>query len=258
MLTAITKVLLLIFIPLSVLAGCKDISPPIVKLDNNLDPFYQLIRDSQFGSARVRLRQYMEVNGESSQSLFMMGFSYHQQKRYAKAVEWFTLACNTKTSFYPATWHFLGWSYYYLGQIDSAKESFHRFLMHLPHEPDSLFALGLIATELGEDIEAEMLYRKAIKFSSGGEDSQKWAPRIAAKANARLGDLYALQGELTVALELYDNALELNPELYEVWHRKSLIFQRRGDDLKSTQSRQQFFQIRNIVRPDLMQTSFPE
>ena len=61
-----------------------------------------------------------------------------------------------------------------------------------------------------------------------------------------------------MALELYDNALELNPELYEVWHRKSLIFQRRGDDLKSTQSRQQFFQIRNIVRPDLIQTSFPE
>ena len=88
----------------------------------------------------------MDSHGESSDALFLMGLSYHQDKQYSKAVDWFKKGVSTESGdIYPPIWHFLGWSYFNLGQIQHSKHAFTQHLVVQPDEEDSLFGLGLIA-----------------------------------------------------------------------------------------------------------------
>ena len=127
--------------------GCSKEQPITTKLDSGLETQYALILGGKSGSARVRLRQFIEKHGESPDVLFLMGLSYHKEKQYAKAVDWFTQSTASSERLYPPSLHYLGWSYFYLGDTNRATLAFTTFLEHQPQEADSLFALGLLATD---------------------------------------------------------------------------------------------------------------
>lgn len=240
--------LILVFI------GCSEDNHTPVKLDTTLGMHYSLIQEGQTGSARVRLRQHMDKNGESVQPLFLMGLSYHHDKQYAQAIKWFAMATSKSmdASEYPPVWHFLGWSHYYLGQVAASKSSFEQFLVLYPNEADSLFALGLIATEEGDLGKAKKLFLKAIQGDS--QDNL-----VQAKATARLADVLADEGDWQEAITLYRETVRLNPDVYEAWYRLSRALLRVGNEEESTVALGQFELARRRVRPDLDQsTRFPE
>ena len=232
--------------------GCKEDQPVTIKLDSTLETHLSLIQGNQFGSARVRLRQYMEQHGESSDALFLMGLSYHQGRQYSKALEWFRKGISVNNGeIYPPIWHFLGWSYFYLGELEQSKHSFEQYLELQPNEADSLFALGLIATEDGNLQQAQQLFVQSIRASS--DDSVK------AKATARCADVVAELGDWQKAITLYQEALQLNPDLYEAWYRLSSALRRTEQEEKASVAMQEFVLARQRVRPDLdFQTRFPE
>jgi len=244
------KSLLLIIFLLS--WGCEKQPIQPVTLDSTLKTHYQQIQGERTGGARVQLQQYMERNGESPQPLFLMGLSYHKEKKYTKAVEWFEKSTNSEgdTSQYPPTLHFLGWSYYYLGEIDEARKVFKKFLQLYPNEGDSLFALGLLAVESGNYEKAEGFYLKSIV-------AQEKDPKGIAKAKARLGDVRVFENKVNKARDLYLEALTLDPDLYEAWFRLSNTY--RNEDmslfreylLKSKEAQKRFSQ-------NIHNTSFPE
>ena len=152
-----------------------------------------------------------------------MGLSYHQNKQYSKAVEWFEQGVSTESGdIYPPTWHFLGWSYFHLGQIQQSKYSFTQHLMVQPDAEDSLFGLGLIAIEEGELIQAKQLFLKSMQHSKHNVLSQ-------AKATARCGDVSAELEDWQDAIMLYEQAVKLNPDLYEAWYRLSRALHRELD-----------------------------
>ncbi len=236
---------------LAVLA-CQESKPKPVKLDSALQNHFQLITEGKTGSARVQLRQFMEKQGESSHALFLMGLSYHNEKKYAKSVEWFTTCVQSKGSQYPNVWHFLGWSHYYLGQSAQALSCFETYLRHAPDEPDSLFALGLIAMEKGEFASAKKLFLAAMKNAESNNDIQ-------AKVKSRLADVFVEEGNRERAIELYQDAVKQNPDLYEAWYRLTKVLQRVGKRDDSAIALQQFNRSRKRVRPELETTTeFPE
>ena len=208
--------------------GCKRDQPAVIKLDSALETHFQRIQEDQSGSARVRLRQYMDKNGESSDALFLMGLSYHQDRQYSKAAEWFRKGISVQNiEIYPQTWHFLGWSYFYLGELEQSRMAFEQFLLFQPNEADSLFALGLIATEEGNLQYAQQLFHQSSDAASD--------VTMNAKATARWADVEAALGD---------------------WER---ALRRAGQVKASDSAHQEFVLARQRVRPDLdSQTRFPE
>ncbi|HIO53089.1 MAG TPA: tetratricopeptide repeat protein [Phycisphaerales bacterium] len=225
-----------------------------VLLDASLKKHFGLIHDGETGSARVRLRQFMDSNGESSQSLFLMGLSYHSEKRYAKAVEWLEQSVSTQKDIYPPSWHYLGWSHFYLGNGAQANDAFEQYLVIQPDEPDTIFALGLLAMEEGEFESAEELFGRVVQITAQSRNRL-----IRAKASARLADVQVELGRLDSAILLYNDALGRNPDLYEAWHRLATVLQRVGREEEALTAFSESESARNRIRPDLMQTTeFPE
>ncbi len=235
------------------LVACEKPELKPVKLDFGLKTHMQLIEDGKTGSARVQLRQLMENTGESAQPLFLMGLSYHKEKKYTKGVEWFEKAASFESNAgrYPPTWHFLGWSYYYLGDVENSQKAFEQFLKLHPDEGDSLFALGLLAMEEGNSVKAEMLYSRSITAQEGN-------PKGQAKAIARLGDVYKVAGNLEGAKEKYLQAVTLDPDLYEAWYHLSTIQYRLQNEKQSVFALEQSKQAKQRILRSRHQTRFPE
>jgi len=232
--------------------GCEKATIQPVNLDFALKTHYQQIQSKKTGAARVQLRQFMALNGESSQPLFLMGLSYHKEKKYTKAVEWFEKSADFSNSLdrYPATWHFLGWSYYYLGDAENAKNAFSQFLQYHPKEGDSLFGLGLIAMADGDLNGASLLFRESIPAQIG-------QPKGQAKAMARLGDVLVLQKDLLSAKKLYLRAVQLDPNLYEAWFRLANTF-KHDDQSLFHQYIENSREAKGRVLQSRHQTRFPE
>jgi len=232
--------------------GCQEKHPEKAKLDSALKTHFSLISDGNSGSARVRLRQYMDEYGESSDALFLMGLSYHVDRHYSKAGEWFKKGIALQTdNIYPPTWHFLGWTALYLGELEESKKAFDHFLLLEPNEADTLFALGLIALEEGDSSVAKVKFTRSIQETDDIE--------VQAKATARLADVNAELGNWKKSIVLYEEALTLNPDLYEAWYRLSRVLRRTGQENESNDALQAFERARRRVRPDLhAQTRFPE
>ncbi len=233
--------------------GCNRDQPVATKLDSALETHFLLIRDGHSGSARVRLRQFMDQNGDSSGALFLMGLSYHQDQQYSKAVEWFNKGVSSqKRDIYPPIWHFLGWSTFYLGELEQSKRAFENHLELQPDEGDSLFGLGLIAIEEGELMEAQQLFVRSIQVAPKGSP-------VEAKATARWADVSSEFGDWQKAIALYQDALKLNPDLYEAWYRLSRVLHRTGQEEAANEALQEFVLARQRVRPEFdFQTRFPE
>jgi|TARA_B100000959_G_scaffold273576_1_gene324280 tetratricopeptide (TPR) repeat protein len=239
-----------ILISFFLLLGCQDQPTEEVPLDASLNTHYSLIIAGNTGSARVRIRQYMDDRSASAQPLFLLGLSYHQEKKYTKAVEWFEKAAtfDNLEDRYPPTWHFLGWSYYYLGEVEKSKNAFNTFLTMHPKEGDSLFGLGLLAMNAGNLNEAEVLYTKSIAAQEGNSKPQ-------AKAMSRLGDVFVLQGNVNAAQSMYMHAVELDPDLYEAWYRLATTYDRsthaaRIEQLlkKSKEAKERFYIHDHVTR----------
>jgi len=239
--------------PFLVFCACEVKDSPRVTLDSGLKTYFQLIQVGKTGSARVQLRQLMEHEGTRAQPLFLMGLSYHKEKKYTKAVEWFekSTAFEEVQERYPPAWHFIGWSYYYLGDVEKSQIAFEQFLEFHPDESDSLFALGLLSMERGDLTQAEDFYLRSI-------DVREENPKGQAKAMARLGDVYVLEGSMNRAKEMYLKSVELDADLYEAWFHLSIIQNRLLEVELGAFALQQSKQARERVLRSRYQTRFPE
>ncbi|HIB00527.1 MAG TPA: tetratricopeptide repeat protein, partial [Phycisphaerales bacterium] len=123
-----------------------------------------------------------------------------------------------------------------------------------PDEPDTIFALGLLAMEEGEFESAEELFGRVVQITAQSRNRL-----IRAKASARLADVQVELGRLDSAILLYNDALGRNPDLYEAWHRLATVLQRVGREEEALTAFSESESARNRIRPDLMQTTeFPE
>ena len=220
--------LILLFLVLCLLPGCSDPPPPdpvaVPAIDGDLAVIFRLIQEDETGSARIRLRNWMQANGEDARALFLFGLAYHQQKRYAPAEDWFARATEAEPV-YPPAWHFLGWSRYYLGRPRDCEQAFRRHLELTPDEADSHYGLGLVMLDDGRPNEARRCFERSIDCC--GDDPSMNEAR--AKAIFRLAELRELEGDDAGARRLLERAREASDRNEAAWFRLIRVCRRLGD-----------------------------
>lgn len=210
----------------------KDVAPrdrataaaATATLDPDLAPIFDLISQNQIGPARDRATDYLHRNPQAGQAQFLLGLTYHREKRYALAQPHFAKATEFSPQFHP-TYHFYGWCLYYLGETEQAQTAFQEHLRLAPSEGDSHFALGLLAMDADQLDEAERRFRKAIDLQSDNPRRQ----RDVAKAHARLADLYIRREQLESAKTHLQTATNLWPQHYAAYYKLHLVLNRLGE-----------------------------
>jgi tetratricopeptide (TPR) repeat protein len=198
-----------------------------------LVPAFDLVNEGRFDAARERVERYLTSNGPAGvnvyQAEFLLGYSYQKQKLYQQARDHLLRAVELQPD-YHASYHFLGFAHYYLGDLDDARSAFEAHLRFRPDEGDNHFGIGLCDLDTGRLDLAEQRFTRAIELhvraAARGRDRR---PEIA-KSRARLGDVYELRGELSEARHEYEQAATTWPAHLEVWHKLYRVLLRQGED----------------------------
>ena len=208
---------------------------PGATLDPDLAPIFALISQNQLDLARDRVTDYLQQNPQTGQAQFLLGLTYHREKRYALARPHFAKATEFSPRFHP-TYHFYGWCLYYLGETEQARTAFQEHLRLAPTEGDSHFALGLLAMEADQLDEAERRFNKAIELQADNPRRR----RDVAKAHARLGDLYIRRERLELAKGHLLDATNLWPQHYAAYYKLHLVLNRLGEPEAADEAFQQY------------------
>ena len=223
--------------------GCRDqgdpgqgtANAPSATLNPDLAPIFALISQNQLGRARDRVTDYLQQNPDSGQAQFLLGLTYHREKRYALARPHFAKAAEFSPQFHP-THHFYGWCLYYLGEPAEARSAFQEHLRLAPTEGDSHFGLGLLAMDADQLDEAERRFRQAIDLQSDNPRRQM----DVAKAHARLADLYIRREQLQSAKTHLQTATDLWPQHYAAYYKLHLVLNRLGEPEAAVEAFQQY------------------
>ena len=194
-------------------------------LDPDLAAAFRLIEAHRTEEARGALAIYRHTHPDDGTAAFLVGLSYHREKRYARAEPYFQRAIERSPGYHP-TYHFLGWCLYYLGRTAESRRAFEQHLEHVPTEGDSHFALGLIDLDDDRLDAAERRFQRAIELQEG-------LPKRKAdvsKAHARLADIFVRRDDLDQARVHLEQATALWPEHYTAFYKLARVLTRLGDE----------------------------
>jgi tetratricopeptide (TPR) repeat protein len=194
----------------------------------------RMLGGGSFAEAEVVLAAWRAERPANARLNFLLGLAIQKQRRYQQARE--LLESSLGGEDFPERRHadhFLGWCHYYLGEPEASAERFRRHLELVPDEPDSTFALGLIALDAGELDEAEARFARAIDLQAGPEANR----RDLAKALARLGDVREQRDRHAEAEELYMQSLAKYPNSVEVWEKLARVRDRLGKEREAASAR---------------------
>ena len=208
---------------------------PPPALGPQLTAVAKLIGQQQTEAARDRLTPYLQQHAEDGRAEFLMGLSYHREKRYTQARPRFERAVELAPDYHPA-YHFLGWCLYYLGELSPARAAFERHLDWMPNEGDSHFGLGLIDLDEDRLDAAEQRFRRAIELQADDPRDR----RDVSKAHARLADVYIRRDEVEAARAELEIATELWPQHYTAFYKLSRVLNRLGETEAAQQAFRQY------------------
>lgn len=202
-------------------------SPPL-EGDPRWSVVQRMLGTGSFAEAEVVLATWSAERPDDARLRFLLGLAIQKQRRYDRARELLESSIAGDADFPERKHadHFIGWCLYYLGEPEASAARFRRHLERVPDEPDSTFALGLIALDAGDLDEAERRLSRAIELQSGADAS----PRDLAKALARLGDVRGQRDLHAEAEELYMRSLAKYPNSVEVWEKLARVRDRLGKE----------------------------
>jgi Tfp pilus assembly protein PilF len=138
---------------------------------------------------------------------------YIQMERYPEAIALCEALVEDPT--FSTPWRPLtnrGWSFYKMGDLVSARQSFDEALDFHPKYWPAHLNLGIIDQKEGHALAAIMHFEKALEGDRLGYDAT-------AEANYRVGEIYISMGEKERAVEHFNVALERSP--YGKWGTQS-------------------------------------
>ena len=185
----------------------------------------RLIAEQKTEQARTWLEAHVAGHPDDGQAAFLLGLTYHREKRYTLARPLFESAVRLAPD-YHTVHHFHGWCLYYLGDMPGARAAFNRHVEAVPGEGDSHFALGLIAFNDDRLDDAQRRFAAAIELQRNNPGRR----RDVSKAHARLADVHIRRGELEEAKARLLLATELWPQHYAAFYKLSRVLHRLGED----------------------------
>jgi len=218
----------------------------------DLQTIARLIASDRTGPARVQLVNYLKTHPGDSQATFLFGLSYHREKKYGEAVDHFRQAIAAPNP-YCTTNHFLGWATFYLGELEEARAAFLQFLLCQPDEPDSHYALGLMALDAGDLHEAAGLFNRCHDLAE--HDPRQARMKLLSKSRYGLGRVHEQNGDYLQAKQEFAQSVELFPDHYEALYRLNRALVKLGEHEQAAEVHERYLQTKERVRPG---TSFPE
>lgn len=206
--------------------------------DFRIDAARKLMQSGRFDVAETALRTVLSEKPESDRAKFFLAVSIAKQKRYGEARSLYEEVLLSDRAF-PEDHHvdhFLGWTLYYLGEPDSAREHFLAHVEAVPEEGDSAFALGLIALDADDRAEAERWLTESIRRQEG----EPALAREVAKSHARLGDLRWREERIDDAVEHWRTCVALWPDHHEAWSKLARAYARLGRDADAAMASRQW------------------
>lgn len=206
--------------------------------DFRIDASRKLMQSGRFDLAETALRTVLAEKPDSDRAKFFLAVSIAKQKRYGEARVLYEAVLASGRRFPEASHvdHFLGWTLYYLGEPDSAREHFLAHVEAVPEEGDSAFALGLIALDGDDRPDAERWLVEAIRRQQG----EPALAREVAKAHARLGDLRWREERIDEAVESWRTCVALWPDHHEAWSKLARAYARLGRDVEAALATRQW------------------
>lgn len=200
--------------------GGVVLSPAV--LHQNLSVASQLLSSGQFADSQIVLQSILREQPDCARAEFLLGVAMMKQKQYGQARPHLeaSLAKEQDFSGRKQVDHFLGWTCYYLGDLESAKRYFQSHVGAVPMADDSYYGLGVIAIDEDRISDAQVALERAMELI-GTTPARK---QDRAKVLARLGDVDLRRDKIAEALELYEHSLELWPDHYEVWGKIARVY----------------------------------
>lgn len=224
----------------------------VMDLAPALQPIALHIRHRHLELARDRLHRHLRQYPEDPQAIFLVGLTFHREQKYGQALPHYEKALSLKPLYAPIN-HFRGWALYYLGELAQSRGAFLEFLKVMPDEPDSHFALGLIALDEHDLDRSEKLLQRSIDLWMTKEHQPD--PASIAKAHARLSEVFEQRGDLVSARDHLQKAVDLYPDHYEAMYKLYRVLVRLGEQEHANRMHERYVTTKERVRPG---TSFPE
>lgn len=205
--------------------------------DPRIDIARRLLAGGQFAEARVVLETVLKQKPTLGRAQFFMGTTLSKLKQYEQARPYFEKSIAGGETFPERkhAHHFMGWASYNLGELERAKTEFEAHLALVGEEPDSIFALGLIAFDSDELDVAEARFQKALDLQQTPNPNK----RDLAKAWARLGDVSMRRDDAAKAEERFMQSLASYPDLEEVWLKLARARDRLGKTIEADRAREE-------------------
>lgn len=220
-------------------AATTEPSPDIAVVSHpNVSVGARLLRSGQFLDAEIVLSTVLRESPNCARAQFLLGVAVMKQKRYAQARPLLEASLASKQPFPDAVQvdHFLGWTCYYLGDLDAAKGAFQSHVRNVPTAADSYFGLGVIAIDEDRIADARSALERSIELLPPAPQGN----RDHSKALARLGDCAMARDETEAALADYEEAANLWPDHYEIWGKLARVYEiaNRPEDAARSRSEQ--------------------
>ena len=217
--------------------GVIELGPAV--LHQNLSVGAKLLAAGQFLDAEIVLRAILKEQPNCARAEFLLGVALLKQKQYAKARPLLEQSLARKQDFSGRKQvdHFLGWTCFYLGDLESAKRHFQSHVGAMPTADDSYYGLAVIAIEEDRMSDAQVALERAMELIGTAPDRNK----DRAKVLARLGDVELRREKTSEALALYEEAATLWPDHYEIWGKLARVYDtlNRPTDAEQARAKQQ-------------------
>ncbi len=218
---------------------------PRATLSPELSSLFRLIGQGRTDRARPRLLTYLALDPQDGKAEFLLGLTYHREKRYSLARPHFDRAVDLSPEYHPAH-HFRGWCLFYLGDMEAARRSFEEHLRYVPDEGDSHFALGLIDLDADRLDDAQRRFGEAIELQAANPRRV----RDVAKAHARLADVYVRRDRLEEAKSHLLTATGMYPDHYSAYFKLYRVLTRLGETEAAERALADYRISKARVRPE--------
>jgi len=188
-----------------------------------LDAAFGLIQAQRYDEAREALSPVLEAHPDLSRAHFLVGLSYHKERRFTIAEEHLRRAAERDAAD-PAARFYLGECLYNLGRLDEARRLLEGFVAEFPEEADGHFALGQLELAEGKLDAAADHFRASAELAERRGNRVRWASAL-----VRWADVDVLAGRLEDAKGRLLRAVEVNPELYGAYFKLARVLTRLGD-----------------------------
>jgi len=154
----------------------------------------------------VKPGRKLATGGQNERKWLMRAFALENSKDWQGLLDWCQKWTKNEPN-YDFAWFFLGLSYQYLEQYNTAIGAYRQSLRINPESASTWYNLGTTYSELNRHIDAIDAYRQALRIDP--EKAEAWN---------NLGIAYYYLERYDEAIEDILRALRINPKLYQAWY----------------------------------------